>query len=74
MENTKHTQLTVQDWYVETSPNRIVITASNGRELTIKPQHSYRDRAYQMWLSLLDDYDYNERAKTAVDTAITKMQ
>ena len=74
MENTKNTQLTVQDWYVETSPDRIVITASNGRDLYIKPQHSYRDRAYQLWLRMLDAYDTNPKAKAHLDNAITNMQ
>jgi hypothetical protein len=65
--------VTMKDYDEHVNPFKLTIHLSNGKSIDIKPKSNYREKAYQLWLKLLNDYDHDSRAKQAVDTAINKM-
>jgi hypothetical protein len=65
--------LKVKDWHEETRPDQIVVKASNGKTLEIKPKRNSSEKSYQAWLQALDQYKTNPKVASAVDKAITQM-
>ena len=67
---TLNEQLTVTDYEEHRNPAKITVHLSNGKSFDIKPKSNYREKDYQKWFTLLNNYHRDSKIKKFVDDAI----